>query len=131
MSVWRRRRSSVGPGVEPVPAGTDLQAAAAHVVETLRTRDATDEYSGDLESIEVVQVTVGQDLGQDPEPGLCMTWAQGERKFGLVMPIRRVAQQAGALDAAPFYLQLAVDEPHRGSADGSRRWFLDLPSGPF
>jgi hypothetical protein len=60
-----------------------------------------------------------------------MKWHQGEHQFGLLMPITRLATQAGDLDGVAFYLRLAVDEPHEPSPNGERRWFSNLPSGPY
>ena len=60
-----------------------------------------------------------------------MQWRQGLKQFGLLMPIDRLAHQAGGLDSVPFYLGLAVDEPHDQPQEGTRTWFTDLPSGPY
>jgi hypothetical protein len=60
-----------------------------------------------------------------------MQWHQGHREFGLLMPIERLAHQAGGLDGVPFYLREAVREPHDRSPQATRTWFTDLPSGPY
>jgi hypothetical protein len=60
-----------------------------------------------------------------------MQWRQGDQEFGLLMPIERLAHQAAGLDSVPFYLRLAVDEPHNQSPQETRTWFTDLPSGPY
>ena len=86
---------------------------------------------GEVEEIEVVHVAAGSHPDAPGEPGLSMTWHQDSDSYGLVMPIARLAAQAGDLDAVPFYLRLAIDEPHRSSPDGSRVWFFDLPAGPY
>jgi uncharacterized protein YbjT (DUF2867 family) len=65
------------------------------------------------------------------EPGVLLTWHQGAAQFGVVIAIGRLAWQSAGLESVPFYLRLAVDEPHRPAPEGSRRWFLDLPSGPY
>jgi len=112
-------------------SGTDLLEAARTVVDRMWTESPMSRSSERPETLEVVHISVGFDIGQDPEPGVCMTWTQGEQAFGLVMPISRLARQSGDLESVPFYLQLTVDEPHGRSPDGSRRWFLDLPSGVY
>ncbi|HTY72841.1 MAG TPA: hypothetical protein VMI11_10525 [Actinomycetes bacterium] len=73
-----------------------------------------------LESIEAVEL--------DDEPGICMTWRQGENAFGLLNSVRRLVELTGAAISLPFYLGLAIDEPHPGSLTGVRVWFIDLPS---
>jgi hypothetical protein len=75
-----------------------------------------------LENIEVVQV--------DEEPGLCMTWRQGDNEFGLLNTVRRLLELTGDEESLSFYLGLAVDEPHAGPLTGARAWFIDLPSAP-
>jgi hypothetical protein len=60
-----------------------------------------------------------------------MRWRQGSNLYGLLMPLGRLVDQAGDIAQVPFYLQLAVDEPHAEAPDGTRLWFQDLPSGPY
>ena len=77
-----------------------------------------------LESIEVVR------LGEGQEPGLLMRWRQGPNPFGLLSSVRRLLEATGTEETMPFYLGLAIDEPHRPAPDGVRVWFTELPSGP-
>jgi hypothetical protein len=127
MTGWRRRRGNER-NVFHLPAGTDPKAAAHVVAEAVRTTSVT---GGDLEDIDVVYIGEGNQVGQDPEPGLRMTWHQESNRFGLLNSVRHLAEQAGGLDALPFYLWLAIDEPHGPVPDAGRLWFLDLPSGPY
>jgi hypothetical protein len=78
-----------------------------------------------------VWVSRGAPPDLEPEPGIRLTWRQPDGRFGLLMPIRRLAEQSGGLGSVPFYLRLAVDEPHGPTADGAVMWFSDLPSGPY
>jgi hypothetical protein len=95
------------------------------VAEAVRTPPADDPNpSGHLDEIEVIYV------GEGSEPGLRMTWHQGADRFGLLNSVGRLAEQAGGLDALPFYLRLAIDEPHGPVPHASRQWFLALPSAP-
>jgi hypothetical protein len=126
MTGWRQRRGSERSAFN-LPAGTDLQAAAHVVAEAVRTASVT---GGDLDDIDVVYIGEGNHGGQDPEPGLRMTWHQEGNRFGLLNSVRHLAEQAGGLEALPFYLSLAIDEPHGPAPDADRLWFLDLPSGP-
>jgi hypothetical protein len=87
---------------------------------------ADDPSISDLDDIEVVYL--GDAIEHiESEPGLRMTWHQGTNRFGLLGTVRRLAHQAGALDSLPFYLRLAIDEPHSPAPDGSRLWLPDLP----
>lgn len=104
-------------------------AAAEAVVAAVRAQEPVGH--GELEGIDVVHVMVGQSVGQDPEPGIRMTWRQGDWAFGLLMPFSTVVEESGGIDSAAFYLRLAVDEPHGPTPDDSRLWFVDLPSGPY
>ena len=131
MTGWKWRREAKSQVSSSLPPETDLLAVTQGVVDRLRTEGAWDSAGGDLERIDVVHVTVGQHVAHYSEPGVCLRWTQGENKFGLVMPISRLALQAGGVEAIPFYLQLAIDEPHGATSDGSRWWFLNLPSGPY
>lgn len=106
-----------------------LLDAARQVVSRFRDRTPWDPCGGVLEDIEVVQVSPTAD--GHGGPGILMTWHQGENRFGLVIPVGRLAFQSGDLDAAPTYLMVALDEPHWPTEDGSRFWFFDLPSGPY
>ncbi len=118
------------PFCDPV-AVDDALAGAADVVERLRSASPWVPAGGVLDSVDVVHVGVGQQVGQAYEPGVRMKWHQGESRFGLLMSIRRLAEQSAGIDSVPFYLQFAVDEPHEGAPDGSRVWFVDLPSAPY
>lgn len=130
MTGWFRRRGDHGDASR-LPAGIDLRAAALVAVEAVRTAAPKDLTSGcELDDIEVVYIAEGYQIGQDPEPGLRMTWHQADAQFGLLNSVRRLAEQAGGLDALPFYLWLAIDEPHGPVPDARRLWFLYLPSAP-
>jgi hypothetical protein len=115
----------------PIPRGLTLTDAAQQAVEGFRTSTAFQPSTGEVDSIGVVHVGGGQPPEDVAEPGVEMTWHQGKHRFGLLMPITRLAAEAGGLGAVPFYLRVAIDEPHRPTADGTRRWFSDLPSGPY
>jgi hypothetical protein len=86
--------------------------------------------SGDLQSIEAVHVGRGWSAS-DVVPGIEMRWRQGSDLYGLLMPLERLVDEAGDLAQVPFYLRLAVDEPHGEVPEGTRLWFQDLPSGPY
>lgn len=113
----------------PIPADVTLLDAARQAVARLSERASWDPPGGVLDSVEVAHLCAKPDA--DPVPGVVMTWHQGESRFGLAMPIGRLAFQSGDLDAVPTYLALAIDEPHGPTDDGSRLWFFDLPSGPY
>jgi hypothetical protein len=84
----------------------------------------------DVGRLEVVELRSGNGPATTVA-GVLMEWRQGTDQFGLLMPIERLAYQAGGLDAVAFYLRLAVQEPHGGAAEGRRAWFTDLPSGAY
>ena len=107
-----------------LPAGIDLYAAALVVVEEVSSPPPDPAPGGELDDIEVIYI------GERPEPGLRMTWHQGAYRFGLLNSVRRLAEQAGGLDALPFYLRLAIDESHEPAPNAGRHWFLDLPTAP-
>jgi hypothetical protein len=109
----------------PIPPSTSLADAARQAVEGFLASTAFHPSTGEVDSIEVVGVA------EAAEPHVRMTWHQGEHLFGLLIPISRLAVESGGLDAVPFYLRLAMDEPHSPTEDGSRHWFSDLPSGPY
>jgi hypothetical protein len=113
----------------PIPADVSLLDAARRAVTSLRELSPWDPPGGVLDTVEVAHVCRTPDA--DRVPAVVMTWHQDENLFGLVMPIERLAFQSGDLDAVPTYLMVAIDEPHGPTEDGSRLWFLDLPSGPF
>jgi hypothetical protein len=58
-------------------------------------------------------------------------WKTSSNRFGLLNSVRSLAEQAGGLDALPFYLRLAIHEPRGPVPDASRMWFLDLPTAPY
>lgn len=120
---------SVDVSQSSIPAGTSLLDAARQTVDRLRASTPWEPPGGVLDTVEIVHVCPTPDAGW--EPGVLMTWHQGENLFGLAIPIGRLAFQSGDLDAVPAYLMLAVDEPHGPTVDGSRLWFFDLPSGPY
>jgi hypothetical protein len=115
-----------------LPSGIDALAAASVVAEAVRTPLSDDpDATGELDDIEVVYLGEGQQVGQAPKPGLRMTWHQGTNRFGLLSSVSRLAEQAGGLDALPFYLRLAIDEPHGPVPANARLWFIDLPTAPY
>ena len=108
-----------------------MYAAALVAAEAVRTAPADDPSpGGDLDGIEVVYIGEGSEVGWAGEPGLLMTWQQDGKRFGLLASLRRLAGQAGGLDALPFYLRLAIDEPHWPASNAGRHWFLELPTAP-
>lgn len=131
MRFGRARRTTMAAD-DPWPRGLDAAAAARDVVARVRRGDGwrNDECYGVLESIEVVHVAAGN-LGLPAEPGLLMRWRQSGQPFALLASVRRLAEQAGGLEALPFYLGLARDEPHAPGPDGVTVWFTDLPAGPY
>jgi hypothetical protein len=105
--------------------------AVRQAIDSFRACRAFEPSSGSVETIEAVEVGAGEPPDFVGEPGVLLTWRQPAGRFGLLIAIDRLVWQAGGLDETGFYLRLAVDEPHRPAVDGSRRWFLDLPSGPY
>ena len=124
------RRGGDQKQTKHVPADVDLHAAADRRGGVSEDDTAKDGQGGELDDIVVVYIGEGQQMGQDPEPGLRMTWHQSDNHFGLLNSVRRLAEQAGGLDAFPFYLCLAIDEPHGPVPHACRLWFIDLPSAP-
>lgn len=114
-----------------MPSGMTLLDAARQAVAGFHASTAFQPSGGEVESIEVVWMSRGSAPNLEPEPGIRLTWRQSGNRFGLLMTIRRLAERSGGLDSVPFYLRLAVDEPHGSSADGAALWFSDLPSSPF
>ena len=114
-----------------IPAGVSLTDAVRQALEGFHACTAFEPSNGEVDTIEPVFVGTGDPPDFVGEPGVLLTWHQSQARFGLVIGISRLAWQSAGLEAAPFYLRLAVDEPHAPSPDGSRRWFLDLPSGPY
>lgn len=113
------------PDESAIPAGMRLADAAKQAVHEFQEASSSQNWFGVVESIEVV------DVGDPAGAGIRLMWHQGEHSFGLLMPIVRLAAQAGGLDGVPFYLRLAVKEPHEPARNGQRQWFSDLPSGPY
>ncbi len=107
---------------------TQLEAARQAVA--LFLADPPDVLDAEIEGVEVIEIRSGQ-FPVTAVTGVALQWRQGRHEFGLLMPIERLADQAGGLDGVPFYLGLAVSEPHGGSSGGTRTWFTDLPSGPY
>lgn len=105
--------------------------AARRAVEGFRSSRSSGRNAGEVESIEVVWVSRGAPPDLGPEPGVRLTWRQREGRFGLLMPIERLAEQSGSLEMVPFYLRLAVDEPHGAPDPETVMWFSNLPSGPY
>ena len=134
--MWFGRRSkttSSEPFDQPlVPNGvTPLEAAGQVLERFLRVRDAELEPGGIVESAEIAYIQEGQSPSDAVEPGLLVRWRQRSDEFGLLVPITRLISQAGSLEGVPFYLGLAIDEPHEPAVEGFCHWFLDLPSGPY
>lgn len=117
-------------GAQPIPRGVALIDAARQTVAAFIAAPPTESPFHEVEGVEVVQVSTGPWPSKD-EPGVELRWRQGENRYGLLIPIERLARQSGGLDGAPFYLRLAVDEPHGPVPEGTRLWFSDLPSGPY
>jgi len=116
-------------GVPSILGGVTPVQAAQRVVAEFRA-DPRHDPGVVVESIDVVGLRAGQ-LSGDAVPGVALQWSQHDRRFGLLMPIERLAQQAGGIEGAAFYLRVAVNEPHEPSGVGTRSWFTDLPSGPY
>jgi hypothetical protein len=110
-----------------IPAELSLLDAAKRTVARVLDSATWDTPGGELDLIEVSHVCPTPH--SESVPGVLMTWHQDQNQFGLVMPIERLAEQAGAFESVPTYLMLTVDEPHGPTQDGSRLWFFDLPSG--
>jgi hypothetical protein len=127
MSLLKR----AGKVAEPaIPAGMDLFEATNQVMADFAAWEPPERPvppSGDVDSIEVVQVATGPQASRPSEPGVHMTWHQGTNRFGLVASITKLAEQSRQLQSVAFYLHLMVDEPHGPTSDGSRKWFFDLP----
>ncbi len=129
--MWRRRskRKVVGARLTVVANEAALVSLAETVAAALRAGRLGG--SSGLDSVELVRVIEGPEMGQASSPGLTMTWHQGEGRFGLIATMSRLVQQADAAESVLTYLDLAIDEPHAPAQDGTRTWFLDLPSGPY
>lgn len=127
--VGVRLRRSSGPSRGGQLRAVDMAAEGRAVVERIRASRRPETTYGALESIEMVQVGEGERMDQFPEHGLRMTWRQDDAAFGLLMSMGRLVAQSGSVESIEFYLRLAIDEPHSPAPDGSRLWFLDLPSG--
>lgn len=80
---------------------------------------------GDVEAEAVLLCSPG--TSEARVPAISLRWRQAQHEFGLLMPLDRLVVQAGDLDGVPFYLALAVKEPHGGSTEPARTWFTDLP----
>lgn len=106
------------------------QAVAAFLADPPDWPDVADASDSQVEQVEVVELRSGQ-TPVATAAGIALQWRQGANLFGLLLPIERLAHQSGGLEAVPFYLRLAVSEPHGGSSGGARTWFTDLPSGPY
>lgn len=111
----------VRPAVR-TPAEAALEVVARSAAET--------PVAGIVESINVIDVATGQ-WPLEIVTGIELRWRQGDNLFGLLIPIDRLEREAGELEAVPFYLRLAVEEPHGAAPNGVRLWFTDLPSGPY
>ncbi len=125
---WLSRRRVPAEEESPIPVGMSDMEAAHQAVRDFLARPA-DGFGDSFESIEVVEVR-----SVEPEAtsaGISLRWLQGDNKYGLLMPIGRLARQAGSLDGVAFYLRLAVDEPHESPPESARAWFADLPAGPY
>lgn len=129
MRWLRGRERSAEEEPSPIPAGVSPLVAATQVVAALLA-DPPQAPDTEIQRAEVVQLRSGQ-FPEVAVPGVVLEWRQAGNKFGLLMPIDRLARQAGDLDGVPFYLRLAVSEPHGESPEGARAWFTDLPSGPY
>jgi hypothetical protein len=132
---FRDREGVPGEQEPALPSGVTQVDAARQAVagflagppdwpDELRASDA------EVDQVEVVELRSGQ-APVATAVGVALQWRQGSHLFGLLMPIERLARQAGGLEGVPFYLRLAVIEPHGGSSVGTRTWFTDLPSGPY
>jgi hypothetical protein len=68
-------------------------------------------------------------LSEPAEPALLIQWVQGDRQFGLLATISRMAYQVGSDDPGEIaaYVKLAVDEPQPGIA-GETVWINSLPT---
>jgi hypothetical protein len=119
------------PEEPSIPAGMALTDAAQQAIDGFLASTALQPSMGEVDGVELVRVSDGQVSEHQGEPGVQLTWHQGEHRFGLLIPISRLAAESGGLDAVPFYLRLAIDEPHSPTPYGSRHWFSDLPSGPY
>jgi hypothetical protein len=113
MSWIRRGARSSDDDESPLPRGVSQAEAARQVVAALLADPP--ESDAEIEGVEEVQLRSGQ-WPVTTTHGVAMQWRQGGNEFGLLIPIERLARQAGGLDAVPFYLGLAVDEPHNPSA---------------
>jgi hypothetical protein len=129
--VSRFRRGARSPDEEesPIPPGVSQVEAARQVVAALLA-DLPEADEAEIKGVEVVELRSGH-WPTTTTHGVAMQWRQGRKQFGLLMPIERLARQAGGLDGVPFYLREAVREPHDESPEGAPTWFTDLPSGPY
>ena len=130
VSWIRRGARSRDEEASPIPSGVSHVEAARGVVADLLAHPPDDLDDAEIENVEVVELRSGH-WPVTTTHGVAMQWRQGRREFGLLMPIERLALQAGGLGGVPFYLGLAVSEPHNQSPEGTRTWFTDLPSGPY
>lgn len=127
---WLGRDKGAGAGDEaPIPQGLSRTQAARQAVAEF-CADPPGDPGVEVESVEVAGLRAGQ-FSRATVPGIALRWSQGDHRFGLLMPIERLVQQAGGLDGVAFYLRVAVNEPHEPPPAGSRSWFTDLPSGPY
>jgi hypothetical protein len=126
----RRAPQSRDEEEPPNPPGISHAEAAARVVHALLADAPEDLDDAEIEGAEVVELRSGH-WPVTITHGVAMQWRQGRKEFGLLMPIERLAHQAGGLDGVPFYLRVAVREPHEEAEGGTRSWFTDLPSGPY
>jgi hypothetical protein len=129
VSWFRRGRRSSDEEESPIPPGVSQVEAARQVVAAFLAHPPDAPFA-EVERLAVIQLH-GGNWPVSTTHGVAMQWRQGRQEFGLLMPIERLAYQAGGIDAVPFYLGLAVDEPHGESSDGTPTWFTDLPSGPY
>ena len=65
--------------------------------------------------------------GGKHEPGIRMTWRQGDDHYGLLIPVGGLISGARLMVDAGFDLRLAVDEPHESPPAGAVLWFRYLP----
>ena len=96
--IWRRRRRTPTGDERSAADHIDLLSIARTVVQEVRAQP-NDPHGGDLEDIEVVHVLHGQDMDQAREPGILMTWHQGQNVFGLLTPMGRLIHQAGGVES--------------------------------
>ena len=109
-------------------ADAEGQASAQQIVEKFLALEVFNPPNGLFEEIEVVWVKESTEPDGPPIPAICLTWSQGPNLFGLVSSIDRLAEQVGNVESIPFYLRLAIDEPHWPAPDGRRLWFTNHPT---